>query len=41
MNLVVAKTDMGKPLFKALEGGRVVILRQSENANESELQRGG
>jgi hypothetical protein len=36
---VVAKTDMGKPLFKASDGGRVDILRQLEDATESELQR--
>jgi len=37
---VVAKTDMGKPLFKASDGGRDDILKQSEDATESELQRG-
>jgi hypothetical protein len=37
---VVAKTDMGKPFFKASESGRVDILRQSKDANESEIQRG-
>jgi hypothetical protein len=37
---VVAKTGMGKPLFKASDGGRVDILRHSQDATESELQRG-
>jgi len=37
---VVEKTDMGKPLFKASDGGRFDILRQPEDAPESELQRG-
>jgi hypothetical protein len=29
---------MGKPLFKALEGGRVDILRQREDVTQSEFQ---
>jgi hypothetical protein len=37
---VVAKTDMGKPLFKASDGDRVDILRQLKDATESELQWG-
>jgi len=37
---VVAITDMGKPLFKASDGGRIDILRQWEDATESELQQG-
>jgi hypothetical protein len=31
---------MGKPLFKASDGGRVDILKQSEDTTESELQWG-
>jgi len=37
---VVAKTGIGKPLFKASDGGRFDILKQSEDATESKLQRG-
>jgi hypothetical protein len=33
-----AKTAMGKPLFKASDGGRIDILRQWEDVTESELQ---
>ena len=33
-----AKTDMGKPLFKASDGGRVDILEVSEDVTESELR---
>jgi hypothetical protein len=31
---------MGKPLFKASEGGRIDILREWEDITESELQQG-
>jgi hypothetical protein len=34
---MVAKTGIGKPLFKASDGGRVDILKQLEDATESEL----
>jgi hypothetical protein len=37
---VVAKTDTGKPLFKASEGGRIDILREWEDITESELLQG-
>ena len=40
INPVVAKTDMGKPLFKASDSGQIDILRQSAFATESELQWG-
>jgi hypothetical protein len=40
VNPVVAKTAMGKPLFKASEGGRVDILRGREDVIQSELQQG-
>jgi len=33
-----AKPDMGKPLFKASDGGRVDILGVSEDVTESELK---
>ena len=36
---VVAKTDMGKPLFKASDGGRIDILGEWDDATKSELQR--
>ena len=34
----IAKPDMGKPLFKASDGGRVDILGVSEDVTESELR---
>jgi hypothetical protein len=37
---VVAKTTIGKPFFKALEDGRIDILREWEDITESELQQG-
>ena len=40
LHLVVAKTDMNKPPFKASDGGRVDILWKSEDATENELQQG-
>ncbi len=40
VNPVVAETAMGKPLFKASEGGRIGILREWEDITKSELQQG-
>jgi hypothetical protein len=40
VNPSVAKTDMGKPLFKAPDGGRFEILWEREDLTQSELQRG-
>ena len=37
---VVAKTAMGKPLFKASEGGQIDILREWEDITQSELHQG-
>ena len=37
---VVEKTDMGKPLFKASDGGRFDILMEWKDVTESELQQG-
>ena len=37
---MVAETAMGKPLFKASEGGRMDILREWEDITQSELQQG-
>ena len=34
------KTDMGKPLFKAPDGGQFEILWEKEDLTQSELQRG-
>ena len=34
------KTDMGKPLFKAPDGGRFEVLWEREDLTQSELQRG-
>ncbi len=34
------KTDMGKPLFKAPDGGRFEILWEKEDLTQGELQRG-
>jgi hypothetical protein len=34
---VGGKTDIGKPFFNASDGGRVDILRQSEEASRNEL----
>ena len=34
------KADMGKPLFKAPDGGRFEILWEKEDLTQSELQRG-
>jgi hypothetical protein len=36
----VAKTAMGKPLFKAPDGGRFEILWEREDLTQSELRRG-
>jgi hypothetical protein len=38
INPSVAKTTMGKPLFKASEGGQIDILRERWDITESELQ---
>ena len=38
INPPVEKLDMGKPLFKASDGGRVDILGVSEDVTESELR---
>ena len=40
VNPVVAETGMGKPPFKASEGGRIDILREWEEITQSELQQG-
>ena len=40
MNPVVVKTAMGKPLFKASEGGRIDILKEWAGITQSELQQG-
>ena len=37
-NALVANTDMGKPLFKALDGDGLDIFRVWEDVTESELQ---
>jgi hypothetical protein len=37
---VVAETAIGKPLFKASEGGRIDILREWEDITQSELHQG-
>jgi hypothetical protein len=37
---VVANPAMGKPLFKASEGGRIDILREWEDNTQSELEQG-
>jgi hypothetical protein len=37
---VVAETGMGKPPFKASEGGRIGILRELEEITQSELYQG-
>jgi len=36
----VAKTDVGKLLFKASDGGRFDILREEEDSTQCELRRG-
>ena len=36
----VLRTAMGKPPFKASEGGRIDILREWEEITQSELQQG-
>ena len=38
INPVGAQTAMGKPLFKASEGGRIDILREWEDITEGEPQ---
>ena len=38
VNLIVAQTDMGKPLFKASDGDWIDILRLWEDVTEGELQ---
>jgi hypothetical protein len=38
VNPVVAKTTMGKSLFKASEGGQFDIIRAWEDITESELR---
>ena len=40
VNPAVAKTDTGKPLFKASDGGRIDILREWEDITQRELQQG-
>ena len=40
LNPGVAETAMGKPPFKASEGGRIDILREWEEITQSELQQG-
>jgi len=40
VNLVVAETAMGKPFFKASEGGQIDILKEWEDITEGELQQG-
>ena len=40
MNLTVAETVMGKPLFKASEGGQIDFLGEWEDITEGELQQG-
>jgi hypothetical protein len=37
---MVTEIDMGKPLFKAPDGGRIDILREGEDVAESEVQQG-
>jgi len=38
VNLTVAQTAIGKPLFKASEGGRVDILREREDTTRGEVE---
>jgi hypothetical protein len=38
--LTVAETAMGKPPFKASDGGQMDILREGEEVTQSELQQG-
>ena len=40
VNLNVAETAMGKPLFKASDGGQIDILREGEDVTQGELQQG-
>jgi hypothetical protein len=40
VNPSVVNTDMGKPLFKASDGGRFEILWEREDLTQSELQQG-
>ncbi len=40
LNPVVAKTAVGKPLFKASDGGQIDILREWEDITQSELYQG-
>jgi len=40
LNPPVAETAMGKPLFKASEGGRIDILGEGDDITQSELQQG-
>jgi hypothetical protein len=36
--MTVANTAMGKPLFKASDGGRLDVLRESEDSTWGELR---
>ncbi len=38
--LTSAETAMGKPLFKASDGGRFDILREGEDSTQCELRQG-
>ena len=40
VNLNVAETAMGKPLFNASDGGQIDILREGEDVTQGELQQG-
>ena len=40
VNPVVAKTAMGKPLFKASDGGQIDMLREWEDITQSEFYQG-
>jgi hypothetical protein len=40
VNPVVAKTAMGKPLFKASDGGQNDMLREWEDITQSEFYQG-
>jgi hypothetical protein len=40
LNPAVAETAMGKPPFKASDGGRIDILRELEEITQSEFEQG-
>ena len=40
VNLTVAETARGKPLFNASDGGQIDILREGVDLTQSELQQG-